>query len=388
MTGLNVLYANEAMKEKEWETIPERAKTGRLREVYWARRAEGQMRPRRTSFMKMDLVWHPDRGGLGRKRDDPGDGFIHIARIWPDSESNFEWLEITEVFTTVPPERIEEAMAAWHCIGGKQPVDFDEFLRGLKTGRPTRSEQRRAADKVVERVSMKLEKASYRELLENFGYGTLVVGLPLWFAALPEDPWRSENAVDDFFTRTKLGLNELKRRILKHRDCPFRRIVVIWDTTPQALQEWRQTRSPEYEDTANMGLENPIPIAKMMTLLSESPEHEAPSMRLHVSVTTQKTRVGTRPYPELVVRLGQMVRQRDLEGDGLLGALKQRILRALLSLLCLVKICGLGGLVRWIARRMSVPHAWKARAVRRRARILYAESRRRAETRGAHAASG
>ena len=138
MTGLSVLYADEAMKEKEWKAIPEKAKTGRLREVYWARRAEGKMRPGRKSFMGMDCRWRPDRGGLGRKRDDPGDSFIHIARIWPDPESNFEWLEITEVFTTVPPTRIEEAMAAWNCIGGKQPVDFVEFLRGLKKGRPSR----------------------------------------------------------------------------------------------------------------------------------------------------------------------------------------------------------------------------------------------------------
>ena len=40
MTGLSVMYAKEATGELEWAAIPDRNRAGRLREVYWARRAE------------------------------------------------------------------------------------------------------------------------------------------------------------------------------------------------------------------------------------------------------------------------------------------------------------------------------------------------------------
>ena len=85
-------------------------------------------------------------------------------------------------------------------------------------------------------------KASYRELREKYGYGTLVVGMPLWFAVPPDEPYRPENALDDFMTRTAVGLEDVRRRLLRRRDCPFRIVIMIWDMTPQALREWREGR--------------------------------------------------------------------------------------------------------------------------------------------------
>ena len=164
---------------------------------------------------------------------------------------------------------------------------------------------------------------------------------------------------------------------------------MTWDTTPEAWREWSRKRSADYDDVANMGLENPIPVAKMLALFSESldraisktecPDSEAPSMSLLIEKKTQKTRRERGPYPEMVVLLGQIVRERKRQGDGILRKVRQRIFLALLPLLCVVRICGLGVLARWIGRRMSVSHIWKVHATRRRARILYAESRRRAE---------
>ena len=60
-------------------------------------------------------------------------------------------------------------------------------------------------------IERKLAKASYQELLEKYGYGTQVVGMPLWFAVPSNDPCRAENALDDFMTRTALGLEEVRR---------------------------------------------------------------------------------------------------------------------------------------------------------------------------------
>ena len=44
MSGLSVLYAKEATTEAGWTRISARDRTKRLREVYWARQAEGMSR--------------------------------------------------------------------------------------------------------------------------------------------------------------------------------------------------------------------------------------------------------------------------------------------------------------------------------------------------------
>ncbi len=167
MTGLSVLYASQAAEEPEWTAMPDRAKVGRLREVYWARRAESKLRERRFG---MGLHWRLDRHGIGRRSDEPGDGFVYLVDMVAPVEEHFEWLEVTEVFTTVKACRIEGAMRAWNGIPGKQVVDFDDFRKSLTLGRPSRLEQRKAADKVIAQVEKKLAKASYRELLDKYGY--------------------------------------------------------------------------------------------------------------------------------------------------------------------------------------------------------------------------
>ena len=299
MTGLSVLYANEAAKEQDWETVPGRDKMGRLREVYWARRTKSKSGGK--SFVNMTLSWQPARAAIGRRSDDPGDGFVYLASLAPRVEDRFEWLEVTEVFTTVPASRIKGAMRAWNGVPNKRPVNFEEFRSGLKLGRPSRIDQRSAADRVIMKIEEKLAKASYQELRERYGYGTLVVGMPLWFAVPPDDPYRAENAIDDFMTRTRLELEEVKRRVLRRQDCPFRKIIVIWDTTPQALREWRKERSAQYDDTTNASLENPLGASLWGTLLDDleegisktaTPESEAPSMSLHVYAETRKKALG------------------------------------------------------------------------------------------------
>ena len=382
MTGLSVLYAKEAAEEREWAAAPERDKTGRLREVYWARRAESKLG--RKSFASVELIWRPDRGDIGRRRDEPGDGFIYL--VTPGVEDRFEWLEVTEVFTTVSASQIQGAMRAWNGIPDKHPVDFQEFRMSLPRGRPSRVEQRKAADEVIARIGRKLAKASYRELLEKYGYGTLVVGLPLWFAVPSDAPFRPENAIDDFMTRTALGLEDVRRRVLGRRDCPFRNVIVIWDTTPQALREWRETRSVAYEDAATASLENPVG-ASVWVELSDAiegavigtgiPESEVPSIGLHLDVKTGKKASGNGPYPEFVEAFGKTLRECEEKPLGPRRVLKWRVAEALCKLLCLLRIHGVEGLERWVARKFSVSHAWRARAARRRARRFYCESRRR-----------
>ena len=392
MTGLSVLYAKEASGEREWAAIPDRDRTGRLREVYWARRAD--LKTGRKSFVSMNLKWRADRTEIGRRWDEPGDGFIYLVDTVPRVEERFEWLEVTEVFTTVQASRIEGAMRAWNGIPDKHPVDFDEFRKGLSRGRPSRAEQRRTLDQVIAQVERKLAKTSYHELLERYGYGTLVVGMPLWFAVPPDDPFRAENAVDDFITRTTLGLEDVRQWVLRRRNCPFRNVIVIWDTTPQALRAWREERSAEYQDAANASLETPMGVS-MWGVFSEAlekavsktatPESDTPSMCLQVSVKTRKKASGTGPYPELVEAFGEVLRERDENPVGPGAMLKWRVALTLCKVLCFLRIHGVEGLERWIARKFSVSHAWRSRAVRRKARRFYRESRRRGRVFGGHA---
>ena len=384
MTGLRVLYAKEATEEREWVAIPDRDRTGRLREVYWARCAESKLG--RKSFFRMRLNWPADRSAIGRASDDPGDAFIFLVDMTPRVADGFEWLEVTEVFTTVPASVIEGAMRAWNGIPDKRGVEFDEFRNGLPRGRPSRVEQRRAADRAIAQIERKLAKASYRELLDKYGYGTLVVGMPLWFAVPPDDPFRPMNAVDDFMTRMALGLEDVRRRVLRRRDCPFRNVIVIWDTTPQALREWREARSAVYEDSANASMENPLGASVWVDLsdaveravsATGTPESEAPSMGLYLDVKTRKKAWGKGPYPEFVEVFGKILRERNEKPLGLGRVLKWKVVVTLWKLLCFLRIHGVDGLERWIARKFSVSHAWRARAARRRTRRFYRESRRR-----------
>jgi len=352
--------------------------------MYWAHRAESKLGQK--SFFNARLNWRVDRSVIGRASDQPGDGFIFLVDMMPKVADRFEWLEVAEMFTTVPARRIEGAMRAWNGIPGKHSVDFDGFRNGLPRGRPSRVEQRRAADRVIAQVEKKLAKASYQELLEKYGYGTLVVGLPLWFAVPPDDPYRTENAINDFVTRTVLGLEDVRRRVLSRRDCPFRSVIVIWDTTPQALRGWRETRSAAYKDPANASLENPLGASALVelsdviergVLASGMPESEAPSMCLHLAVKRHKKVSGKGPYPEFVEVLGKAFRERKENPLGLGGVLKLKVGVTLCKLFCFLRIHGVEGLAQWFARKFSVSHAWRKRAVQRKAWRFYHESRRR-----------
>ena len=375
MSGLSVLYAKEATTEASWARLSARNRTKRLREVYWSRRAEGVSR--RKPFMGMAATWRLDRSQLGRGMDDPGDGLIYRVRLFPRTQVHFDWIEVAEVFTTVPAKDIQGAMRALNGIRGRHTVDLDRFLRTIPRGRPSQAEQTLAADKVINQVRKKLEKRSYRELAERYGYGTLVVGMPLWFAVLPDDPFRPENVLDDFMTRTRAGLEELKRTELPKPACAFRRVVVAWDATPEAMDEWRQHRSAHYDDVANSSLHNLIPEAKLLDWVSALASETGlmPSQNLRVAVRVEKRRTGSGPYPELVRILGKRVR--ELEDPG--GKIGERVRRSfkltLLKVLWFRKLQGTRGLRAWTARRMSLRHAWRVWAVRRRARRFYRERR-------------
>ena len=137
-----------------------------------------------------------ERHELGRTRNEPGDGFRYVYRRGTDgARSRAEWFEVTEVFEGVEAKDIEAFMRVNN--GGTAGSDFDpdRFVRGLEMGTPGRKAQQRAADRVIAAVEKKVSKASYEGMWRRHGYGTLIVGLPLWFATSPADPLRVENVM-------------------------------------------------------------------------------------------------------------------------------------------------------------------------------------------------
>ena len=139
MAGLGILYASEAAKEPGWSDIPDREKTGRLREVYWAHRAASKLKAGARPFISATLNLKVDRGQIGRRRDEAGDEFIYLVDMNVQGvEDRFECLEVTEVFTVVPASRIQAAIRAWNGIADRNPVDFEAFRKGLGRGRPSR----------------------------------------------------------------------------------------------------------------------------------------------------------------------------------------------------------------------------------------------------------
>ena len=167
----------------------------------------------------------------------------------------------------------------------------------------------------IEAIKKKIRKTSYNEVVEKYGYGTLVVGMPLWFAVLPADPFRAENSLDDFVVRTGIGMEEIARKELIRKQCPFKHIIVVWDTTPEAIKEWNAKRSREYEDVANTTLMNPLPVA-MLSILSKlsekvteqtetTVESELPSCCLHLERRVEKKKTGKGPYPKYCANDGK-----------------------------------------------------------------------------------
>ena len=169
---------------------------------------------------------------------------------------------------------------------------------------------------------------------EHFGW--IEVTEVFWFAVPPDDPFRPANVLDDFMTRTIAGLEELKRTARRKPACPFREVIVTWDTTTEAMDEWRQCRSAYYDDVANASLHGLLPGAKLLdrvsSVLSKTglPEDEMPSRNLRAGVRVKKRRSGIGPYPELVRILGERVRELEDQGD----KIGERVRRSILLTLC------------------------------------------------------
>ena len=233
--GLGILYApppaNEELNSRN---------INRIGETYWIKSATKRKPGHRTWEVGLSITYPLNHSDVGVSGGDPVDGFFYrIDYDLTGVASRQEWYEVTEVFPADNPLDIQDFMRWRNGIPPRQEeFDPDEFLDGIDHGLPSPDEQRAFADEVLLKAERKLRRKPYRTTKESFGYGTLVVGLPLWFAAMPLHPFRKQNADVDFACRTAEGLDRLRLEYLADDTNPFGRVVVLWESTSAAIAEW------------------------------------------------------------------------------------------------------------------------------------------------------
>ena len=384
--ALDILYATPDPKD-DLSDLGKRDLPAALREKYWIEQAKDAGIRTSPDAVRFVMPWDIERQELGRSRNDPGDGFRYVLRGGASGfDGRPEWFEVTEVFESVQAQEIETFMRIRNGIAVRRAFDPLAFLNGLDLGTPGRVAQRRAADSVIVAVGRKLAKSSYRDMTKAHGFGTLIVGLPLWFASYAADPFRPENVIDDFVTRVSIGLQPHVRR-LRSRECPFWRIVVIWNTTARSMREWSSRLQPDqYDDPALWSLTGipaiPGPLAESFVDLMPD------GITLHIARALPEKlqeRVQLPPRMAPILRHVDNVAVRHRVPG--YQRLKLRVLMRCLGLVRFVRVRGLAGLRRYFVVRLSPCHYIDRSARARRAQRLYRasmlppEARRRARTR-------
>lgn len=390
--GLEILFARREPGDG-LDGVPDRDVPSELRERYWIEKAENAGGGARWLTLAISTPLRIERHQLGRNRNQPGDGFRYIYRAGTDGiGSRSEWFEVTEVFEGVEPKDIEAFMRVNNGGTADPSFDPDRFLKGLDMGRPRRAAQRRAADRVTDAIEKKMNKASYEGMWPKYGYGTLIVGLPLWFATPPTDPSRVENVVDDFMTRVNAGLKPYARQ-LKRKSCPFWRIVVVWMASLESLREMRgKAKFDVYDDPANRRMGNlPIKLESLppfqldfVSMIEEARRRggKGGGIRLCLPVSVPKKRgdeTGLQ-LPPLVSALKQALEGRDANTRMLGGPVERVRWRAMqrgMEVLCFVRVHGLAGLRRWAATKLSPHRRIRRWVIRSQAHRLYRASRHR-----------
>ena len=387
-TGLEILFARPEADDHQ-ENGNGEVGSGELRERYWIRIAEDTGIGGKLLSFNISMPHWIERHEIGRHRTDPGDGFRYVYR-WGNCGmgSGAEWFEVTEVFEGVEAKGIDAFMR----INNGRKVDFDfdsnRFLSGLEFGIPCRAAQQRGADQVIAAVKKKMNKRSYKGMNHRHGYGTLIVGLPLWYAMYPKKTIREENVIDDFQTRLAIGLKPYIRR-LKKKTCPFWRIVIIWVPSLESVREWcAKTACDDYDDPAYRKLGSlPVKFNTVTKLwpdllaaieVSREEDNKAGGSPLYIYATSPKKQhsAAKLKLPPVVDALKQAL-ERDEERcdwEKPLTGLKWRVRELVLNVLCFVRVFGLLGFERWLIARLS-PRSWISKfAMRFRAFRLYRAS--------------
>lgn len=240
------------------------------RERHWIKLADPTKRWKHRKLINFSGSTELRLSDLGRKLDDPGDAFYQLFLFTHRYAIHLRtWFEVTEEFL---PELLPELAKMvnrfnryYNGLQGDEDFDSDQFINSINRYIPDTCLQRKMVDNVVKTIEKKAKKGrhggSYKSLVNDYGRGQLIVGLPLWYATLPADPMNPTSISSNFFARMNLALNDIKHSILLKNWCPFDSVVVIWHPTLQAIEKWIHTANTEfYTESANLSLKRPFSV--------------------------------------------------------------------------------------------------------------------------------
>ena len=374
-------------KDPNWQDVPYRDRVKHLRERFWIKQSDFTKRWKNRKLIKFGGSTELRISDLGRKLDDPGDAFYWLFLSTHRHIINLRtWFEVTEVFLPEHAPKVNRFIREYNGLRGKGEIDADEFLKTLDLGPPDSRMQRDMADSVIAAIKKKAEKGrkggSYSALVRDYGRGQLIVGLPLWFASFPSDPTDPSMVLKDFLMRLNLGFEAIKHPVLRANWCPFDSIVVLWNPTLAAIDEWAKVADPGvYSDPANYSLENPVSFMKGYSFLKKSGLPIPNNIKLYARWDKYSTvdamlaaqrrwlRLPNTPRP-----LGPKACLDIRKSAGVIESLRTDFYMWVLQLWLYIRGHGWGGLRRRIASKFSVRRLYTRWCLIFQAKKLYRSS--------------
>lgn len=358
------VYGDE--KDPNLQDVPHRDIPKYLRERHWIKQWQITSRWKNHRFINIGVCTQLRHADLGRKLDDPGDAFYELFLFTHRHIIHLcTWLEVTEVFLPGQAKMVNRFNRKHSGLRGKGNIDADEFLKSLNLGSPDVCTQREMVDNVITAIEKKVKKGreegSYKSLARDYGRGQLIVGLPLWFATYPSNPMDPSTVLTDFSIRLKLALKEIKHSVLRTNWCPFDSVVILWNPTLEAIDEWVKVADIDsYSDPANYSLKSPFSPIRGYSYLKK---HNLPpdSITGHVRLDRYSSldamladqrrwlRFPNNPRP-----LGPKACLDVRKSKTVIDSLRMDVYMWVLQLLLYVRINGWRGLRRRIASRFSL----------------------------------
>ena len=393
--GTGILHVCGNDDDPDWREVRPRDRPKYLRERHWIRQWSGQ-RWRRPGVVGM--AWRKElrRADIGRSPDDPGDAFFDfglLTRHFKSLVTVRTWVEVTEVFQPGRATGVNRFVREYNGLRGKGEIDAQDFLRSLDLGLPDARLQRAMADHVLAAVIKKAwkgqEAGPYRSLVDDYGRGVLIVGLPLWFSVLPSVPRNPSSALDDFVTRLLLGLDAIQRSVLRANWCPFDSVVVLWNPTLESIDSWARAADHDfYSDPANVTWRTPISCSQAYSWLGAVDRKFG---KLNFPLSPFRFQVRWDRYASLDAALADQRRRIRfpgaprpfgpksgleidcIESENVLQACSFRISSWLFQLWLFVRLHGWHGLRHRILVRLSPVRVYAHWRSRNRLRKLYAK---------------
>ena len=394
--GTNILRVVGDENDPNWQDVPPRDRSKYLRERYWVDQWSMERWPR-SDFVGSKGGMELRLEHLGRRPNDPGDAFFDLFLSSLKLQSLVRvrtWVEVTEVFLSPDQaEKVDCFVREYNGVQGKGEIDALGFLRSLDLGLPSDQLQRDMADHVIAAVVKKAEKGrmsgSYSSLVRDYGRGTLIVGLPLWFSVLPSKPTDPSSIIDDFLFRLGLGFEAIQRSVLRANWCPFDSVVVIWNPTLESVDSWaKEADYGFYSDPANVTLQKPISISAIPALFKIASKGasardkpiSAPTANarwdryasidavLSDHLRRFRLRNRTRPFgPKSRLKVTSLSSRTTRQ------KLSSRIKIWLLQVGMFILFQGWSGLRQWISARFSPSRIYDRWRIRNQLRKLYAQ---------------